>query len=285
MGQDRKLLEKLLIKITEWANEEGNEWFRKELYKKYSFSYDNSVIEEKINSIEKYLLLDSQKSIDYTGIKDTNVQSQLVKDCIEMNRYRIGTVRHSIEFEQYCLFAHFQAEELLNYFFNIRHKQNIDAIIDEILNFNPGAKLKRDIKIVSSVDYKVKLVAYYKMEFLNVDLYSLLWDLSEIRNNLSHRSSLKLIDEDKILNDYKVNHFHINKVKFSDLPPDLLEVYKKGKILMILKDRDFQLIYNTIDNLKNSVLVNLNNRIFKKKVTLGDSPAFKKFFQDNNKKS
>ena len=77
---------------------------------------------DKINRIEKYLGLDysvdAQNSvIDYSYIKDEKVKNQLISDNREMMRFRYGTRYHEIDFDEFCRFAHLQAEMLLNYYY------------------------------------------------------------------------------------------------------------------------------------------------------------------------
>ena len=85
----------------------------------------NSVLssDKRIEHIEKYLGLDyyvdNQKSIiDYSFIQEPEVRAQLISDNREMMRFRYGTRYHAISFDEFCRYAHLQAEMLLNYFYD-----------------------------------------------------------------------------------------------------------------------------------------------------------------------
>jgi hypothetical protein len=127
MPQNKEDLDKLLLFISEIANEPNNEWFKAKLvtkiFEKQVVELDKSgnsdtIIADNIESIRRYLMLDVMPIIDYSDILDTRIRDQLYRDCIEMSKYRLGKINNCINFDEFCRYAHLQAEELLNYFYH-----------------------------------------------------------------------------------------------------------------------------------------------------------------------
>src|SRR5690349_471649 len=114
MAQKKEDLQKLLELIDKWANEEGNDWFRNELIKRYSqTNYLSSAsdprivnIGQNVEIIQRYLMLDIIPVIDYSDIAESNVRNQLFRDCIEMGKYRLGKINHKVDFDEFCRYAH-----------------------------------------------------------------------------------------------------------------------------------------------------------------------------------
>lgn len=213
-------LEQLLPIIIKWANQE--EWFKKELvriFKEENNNSSTSLIEEKITNIEKYLLLNGTHNIDYKLINNPHVRDQLIRDSYEMSRYRVGLIKHDIQFEEFCRYAHMQCEELLNYFFLERHNKRLSNIIDEIKNFNEKALIK-DPRSISEIGYTIKLVALYKMQVITPEVYQTCWKLNEIRNNISHRntSDKKVLNTDtlKFFTESNYDHVYSMLMRFLD---------------------------------------------------------------------
>lgn len=241
MPQKKEDLEKLLKLLQTWANEKGNEWFKKELIRIFNSEniHSSSMIEEKITHIEKYLLLDGVKVIDYTSIKNNKqVRDQLTRDSFEMSRYRVGLIKHDIHFEEFCRYAHMQCEELLNYFFLERHNKVLSSIISEIKAFNERAIIKADVRRVSEIGYTIKLIAFYNMQCITYDVYQTCWRLNEIRNNISHRSTT---EKKEVAND---------SVRF-------------------LSDANYDLVFVAVEKFLTAVTANISAQVTKKeKVTV-----------------
>jgi|GEM_PF-2474070 len=179
MAQDRKQLEALLSFIEKLGREPGNEWFTEELKTKYSSTTavpssgnqfilsDIEKLKKRISNIEKYLgldfALDSAKSIiDYCWIEDDDVRTQLISDNREMMRYRYGTRSHKIDFFEFCKYAHFQAEMLLNYFYEPQGAITIESVKSRIQTYYKKAEYKRPINSVSDIDYFIKSNAFFR---------------------------------------------------------------------------------------------------------------------------
>ena len=120
----------------------------------------------RIDKIEKYLGLDykldginpketNYSEIDYSFIPRENIQNQLISDFREMLRYRYGTRSHKADFYEFCRYAHFQLEALLNEFLRISciedGKLNDDKV-KEYIN-----KKDSEYKSIEEIPYTLKL--------------------------------------------------------------------------------------------------------------------------------
>lgn len=150
-----------------------------------------SINDDRVKHIEKYLGLDyyvdNQPSlIDYSFIKENDIRAQLISDNREMMRFRYGTRYHEIKFDEYCRYTLFQAEMLLNYFYDKKNDGDIHKIIDHILTYNPQAKIQ-NVESLSAISFAVKLWALRNQFDVYVPIS--IWDkVREARNMLSHRS-------------------------------------------------------------------------------------------------
>lgn len=220
MAQNREQLEKLLEFLVQLGQEPENAWFVEELKTRYfnekknSATHDQSSafsekdiqnLRKRISNIEKYLGLDfetdkADSTIDYSKIQDKEVRDQLLSDNREMMRYRYGTRSHKIDFYEFCKYAHFQAEMLLNYVYEPIGSATIEDCKNHISQFNKNAKFDEKIKTVSDISYSYKLWAFCS-EFFHVDgVYPSgtqkqgkpYWTLNyvrEARNEVNHRGT------------------------------------------------------------------------------------------------
>ena len=232
--------------------------------------------DKRIEHIERYLGLDyyvdNQKSIiDYSFIQEPEVRAQLISDNREMMRFRYGTRYHAICFDEFCRYAHLQAEMLLNYFYDLKN-DNIKSVIEHIKNFNPTANLDT-AKSLGSISYNSKLWAF-KTEF-NIDfkVYTILDYLRKVRNDSSHRSSEK---EEKSIHDYRkqlvnmgmplkqdgeVDYYKLEdgspkKILYSNMVNNK-DWYKEYLYLIWLHNKSYDSVVNAIEALKHNVRINL----------------------------
>ena len=232
--------------------------------------------DKRIEHIEKYLGLDyyvdNQKSIiDYSFIQEPEVRAQLISDNREMMRFRYGTRYHAISFDEFCRYAHLQAEMLLNYFYDYKN-DNIKSVIAHIKKFNPTANLDT-AKSLGSISYNSKLWAF-KTEF-NIDfkVYTILDYLRKIRNDSSHRSSEK---EEKSIHDYRkqlvnmgmplkqdgeVDYYKLEdgspkKILYSNMVNNK-DWYKEYLYLIWLHNESYDSVVNVVEVLKHNVRINL----------------------------
>ena len=266
---DEKL--KTTIKLIVQLSKENPEFYT-ELCKALGIgSTPNTISSDKrIEHIEKYLGLDyyvdSQQSIiDYSFIMEPEVRAQLISDNREMMRFRYGTRYHSICFDEFCRYAHLQAEMLLNYFFD-QVNSNIKAIIDHIKKYNPTALFKDKVKSLGDISYNSKLWAF-KAEFsMDYETYSILDNIRRIRNESSHRS---LDKEEKSIHDYKkllvnmgmplksngdVDFYKLEegsqKMNVYNSMVKNVDWYKDYKYLIWLHEESFEKVINAIEELQ-----------------------------------
>lgn len=184
---------------------------------------------DKINRIEKYLGLDysvdAQNSvIDYSYIKDEKVKNQLISDNREMMRFRYGTRYHEIDFDEFCRFAHLQAEMLLNYYYVTTCNSDLNLIKDRIKKYNSNADVSKSKIPPNDIDFNVKLWAFNK-EYKGRINFMLLNCLRKVRNGVSHRST----EQEQLfcISDYKKHLINLGfKLKEDGLPQ--LNWYDKG---------------------------------------------------------
>ena len=240
----------------------------------------NSVLssDKRIEHIEKYLGLDyyvdNQNSIiDYSFIQEPEVRAQLISDNREMMRFRYGTRYHAISFDEFCRYAHLQAEMLLNYFYD-KKDVNIEGAKEHIRNYNSKVTFKDNLKSLGEISYNAKLWAF-KAEFtMDYNTNTVLDYLRKVRNGSSHRSPE---NEEKNIHDLRkqlvnigmplqsngeVNTFKleegstkynvfINVVKKSDW-------YYEYLYLIWLHEESFDSVIYAIESLKHTVRKNLS---------------------------
>lgn len=226
--------------------------------------------DKRIENIENYLGLDyyvdnQPPLIDFSFIQENDVRNQLISDNREMMRFRYGTRYHSICFNEFCRYAHLQAEMLLNYYYD-KKNDSIDGVISHIKKFNPTAKFKDNVKNIGEISYNTKLWAV-KMEFdIDYKIYIVLEYLRRIRNESSHRSPEN--EENSILN-YKKILLNMGMPLKSDGDIDFYKLeegstemnlynnvvnnkaeYKEYKYLIWLHIQSFDKVINTLERLK-----------------------------------
>lgn len=202
------------------------------------------VQDERVEKIANYLGLDYKldtispsetmyHELDYSFIKDSAVRDTLVSDFREMMRYRYGTRTHKADFMEFCKYAHFQLEGLINYFMETWSLDDDDkpdmaiakANIEENWPENLGKpKFKDDVKTIEDIDYfqKVtailnfleisqKLISRYQHETIYApEKIHVVFYLSEVigyirrtRNELSHRGKAKTKNIDALIEQYE----------------------------------------------------------------------------------
>ena len=232
--------------------------------------------DKRIEHIEKYLGLDyyvdNQKSIiDYSFIQEPIVRAQLISDNREMMRFRYGTRYHAVCFDEFCRYAHLQAEMLLNYFYDLKNN-NINSVIAHIKKYNPTANLD-NAKSLGSISYNSKLWAFKTEYSLDFKIYTILDYLRKIRNDSSHRS---LENEDKSILDFRKQLVNmgmplkqdgeVDYYKLEDGSPKKIlygnmvnnkDWYKEYLYLIWLHNESYDSVVNAVETLKHNVKSNL----------------------------
>lgn len=260
-------LEKLLDLIDTICGNPNYSWFKEELLNRQGVSnrgFQN--IFEKLDNIEKYLKLDGIQSIDYSEIKEDNVRSQLIADNIQMQKYRLGKIENQINFEEFCKYAHFQAEELVNYFF-----KKYFISLDSVKNAFEENKIIFDFSNINLIE---EIGYYYKMIFLcnkiqcfvkenkfkdEIKFSTVFININKIRNEISHRSSLNIkLNDDQFLDSLCRKNIDISK-KFSVYSGEDLKAYNLGKQIMFKRKTDFKEITKALYQFKTYIVYFINN--------------------------
>lgn len=129
--EDKGKIIQHLDKIEQYAQQ--HPWLLEELKRRFGsvaegFSSDDS---NRLKKIEQYLSLDYDfKQVaavaGYDYIDVPQLQEKLVLDWREMQRYRYGIAARPISYVNFCSYAHFQAEGIVNYY----HYKRDDGICD-----------------------------------------------------------------------------------------------------------------------------------------------------------
>ena len=257
---------------------EQNPEFKQEMQKMFGKATSPLGVshDERISQMLKYLGLDAHVDhmdsvIDYSFISEEVIRNTLESDNREMIRFRYGTRYHAICFDEFCRYAHLQAEMLINYFY---YKK--DAVIDNIVNhlkqYNPKIIIKENIKTLGEISYSSKLWAFNNE--LKLDYYknSILGYIRKIRNDSSHRSPEKEVFTIKEYRDKLIKMGMPLKsdgdVAFNKLDKTQKKVYYKEvmnegwyddyKYLVWLNEESFDKVNNTIDHLRQKVKDNIS---------------------------
>ena len=232
---------KSLLKFIETAiNTEGNEWFHDELalliYKRIILEKDYDVklaamLLKEVGSIKKYIDNKIIPIIDFREITDIYTRYQLEADVIEMGKYRLGIVESETPFKDFCRFAHYQSENLVNYYYQKKF-DSMPNIIKFIVNYNEYAANKMNtesLKFVFQINHNYKFIAITNCHSFDIKIKNTLYLVSQVRNNESHRSGKS----------YKTNDFEYNK---------------------FINDKDYNSVYNSLSYLYDIVVENTRDK-------------------------
>lgn len=252
---------------------EQNPEFKQEMQKMFgpTSSVSNSNNDVRIAHIVKYLGLDvyvdnKDSVIDYSFISEKDIRDKLESDNREMIRFRYGTRYHAICFDEFCRYAHLQAEMLLNYYY-YKKDAGIDIIVSHIKQYNPKVTIKENIKTLGEISYSSKLWAFNNEFKLDYYTNNILDYIRKIRNDSSHRSPKK---EELTIREYKdkltklgMPLYPDGEVAFNKLDKTHKKIYygevmKEGwyddyKYLVWLNEKSFDKVITTLDNLKQIV--------------------------------
>lgn len=276
MKYKKENLIKLLRLVEEISKQPGNKWFLERLQNKFSekTSESNSgaeSLEAKINLIRDYLAIDLNRVIDYLYFEEPARES-LFRDCIEMGRYEKGTPNHKIDFGEFCRYAHLQGEEMINYFFNKISNQNVNIVDQFIQEKVAGYKPTKKPTEIHHIFYTHKLSAFKSISQMSKKSIDVFWFLNEYRNELSHRNSLTNSSEDKDLVLFEKSGFTVEQFDFNKLDNEQRKIYNRGKYIITKRKKDFNLIYDSIEELKKQIIELLSEKkeLPSSKSTLGN---------------
>jgi hypothetical protein len=254
----KESLEKLLTLIDEICKKEENFWFKESLMTLLLKTETKSDIIIKLKAIEKYLKIDGLEIIDYSNISNEKVRNQLFRDSVEMSKYRLGKINDTINFDEFCRYAHLQAEELINYYYSEKFYGNLYYVKEFILKHLPTYKLRETITSLNEINYSSKLSAFikeYKLE--KGQLKSTLEFLSNLRNELSHRNSNEINDDGAILTQIQIKNLDVSSsyINYSLTSKEDQKLFTKGRFIYLKRKQDYNEILVNLNYLKEAILL------------------------------
>ena len=199
MGQDKKQLTKLLKFVKDLYDDPDN--------KEFAAGVDAIVLNrlaittnEKIAKIKDALELRADPSIDYAFVKDIFVQRQLIIDNLRMENVLLNLSMPERErYDNFCVNAFLQVENILNYYYCEKFGKDLDAILADIEEATQYDKYPfkrvpgKTYYYVSEIAIVSKIQAFCNRFFPfnpNVKDYTAtdLHKLRNIRNDIFHRA-------------------------------------------------------------------------------------------------
>ena len=205
-----------------------------------------TISDERVGKIEQYLGLDYRldtiattdtiyQQLDYSFIQSTAVKDMLVSDFREMMRYRYGTRSHKADFTEFCKYAHYQLEELVNYFmeaWSLNEHDEVDiAIAKQNIEDNWPEKwskpiFRKEVNAIVDIDYYHKATAVltylgisnnvvsnqyetsYSTETIYIPFFlnDVVSYIRRTRTALNHRESKKCQDINQLIEQFKRQH-------------------------------------------------------------------------------
>lgn len=262
MGQSKENLKLLLEFIANLLEQEGNEWFHDELANLIS----KKIISEKdaeislaavqfreLGSINKYIENGLIPLIDFSDILDTDIKFTLERDCIEMGKCRFSHFGKNQSFYEFCKFAFFQIEQLVNYYIVKKNNNSFSEAVEYIKKYNDQAKTEYK-KTVSSIAFSNKLYAIKNQTGMNKELKGILDKVSYARNNSLHRSSELDSSSRTLYSDFN----KAIKRKKEERDQKEKEIIKDYYFYRFIEERNYNDVTTSIVELKRIVVENLN---------------------------
>lgn len=218
-------LDRLLALLPHLLKAEGNEWFRAAVKKIVRESEGETVVaKDTLHSYSEvgdhYLIINPNAwLIDYDDIPDEKVRTQLKVDCFEMARNRLGRGNHAHtpDFDEFCRYAHLQVEELVNYYYHKKFRNVIADMIKDVTTYNQGAIGKIEtVKGLNQIGILYKIWALNDKLGLGGDSKNIMTQLCYLRNDLSHRSSMTIKQDERIFEDFERKNGPIRDLVFSE---------------------------------------------------------------------
>ena len=218
--------------------------------------------------IRSHLEIRENVSIDYDFIKNDRVKKQLIRDNLKMENSRLDIqIKSDTErFYNFCVEAFYQIEELVNYFFITKHPLDAVAYL-KTKNSQINAVESDFLKIeISKKLYVVESLFYYGQVDANgrtIRYESTINLIRDVRNEDSHRCNIieqdneqlvqKYIDLLKKIKDFNEANKNTNpKVYYQKNNDDKL-VEKQAKLINFIKDKNYNLVRDTVFELVNKI--------------------------------
>jgi hypothetical protein len=204
-------------------------------------------------------------TIDYSWIANTRVQKQLIQDNMRMESSILSQeVNESQRFYSFCAFAFYQIEELINFYYF--SKYTLDDFKTYLISNNSTLteyqkKTITDAETLSKIESQKKLYAFENQFFYGQKktdgspkyYESVIDKIRKIRNEDVHRCSVIEHDSDGILD----KNNSVKMKSYQELTEEDKEVKKKAKLILFLRERNFNLVRDTIKSIKEIVVHDL----------------------------
>jgi|GEM_PF-2717296 len=264
----RESLSKLLAIIKQIVDDSENTWFKNRLIEMVVINEDSiSTLSRKMSKIETHLSLDGIEMLDYNDIEDEKTRNQLIADSIQMQKYRLGKIDNKIDFAEYCRYAHYQAEELINYFFNrkfhfVRDAQSYFELYNDVLKEEwktfEAIPYFRKMKVITAQIKVIKEIMGLKD---GLNLNDILYKVNDVRNEKSHRSSLLIVkSEDDVLREIEMKGIDLQKWNHFEKGSENYSLYNKGKAVIFKREQNFASIQKAIYQLKTMIVHLLDDK-------------------------
>lgn len=199
MGQDKKQLIKLLAFVKDLYDDSDNKEFAAGI-NAIVLNHLAITTNEEIEKIKNALELRADSSIDYSFVKDIFVQRQLKIDNLRMENVLLNlSIPERGRYDNFCVNAFLQVENILNYYYCEKFGKDLDAILTDIENATKKDKYpfervpNKTYYYVSEIPIASKIQAFCNQFFPfdpNVKDYTAtdLHKLRNIRNDIFHRA-------------------------------------------------------------------------------------------------
>lgn len=276
MAQSKEDLEKLFELVKAVSEEPGNEWINEKFKQHFG---DNSTLNPSENSgfkelkndteyIRQSLNIKGDVTINYNFIAEQRIKKQLLKDNLRMENSRLDNnfPNETDRFYNFCVNAFYQIEELVNYFYLTKH--GLDKVTKHLNSIYD--KIKPD-EVFSKIIIANKIIAfekefYYKKNEKGENIYfdSIITQIKNTRNEDSHRCNVIEKDEVIILKEFKDLMALISTAKnkgdtYKKKPKDY-DIESKKKLMDFIKEKNFNLVRVTVNDVALKVLQNLENK-------------------------
>lgn len=266
MNLRKEDLVKLIELIKEISAMPENFWFKEQVISvlgNKGFAPQSQVnaqsFEGKLDLIHTYLKIDLERIINYSEFSEPT-REQLFRDNIEMLRFQKGFPSHKVDFTEFCRYAHLQAEEMINYFFNKISGGLISEVEAFIRNYSAKYNPEKKPSQIHQIYYVNKLIAFRNAQsVLTKPAYDILFFINEVRNEASHRNSLSISQEDKYLENYYKEGFNRKSINLVEATFKQKDIYNRGQFVIKKRNQNFNEIIEALENLKLSVLEAVKN--------------------------
>ena len=201
MGQDKKQLTQLLAFVKGLYDNPDNKEFAAGIQ---AIVLNDLAIttNEGIDKIKKALEIRADSSIDYSFVDDIFVKRQLIIDNLRMENVLLNlSMSEKERYENYCVNAFLQVENILNYYYIKKFNKDINAILSDIEDTTQYDKYpfkripSKTYYYVSEIAIASKIQGFCNQFFpyspsTKDYTASNLHKLRNIRNDISHRAGM-----------------------------------------------------------------------------------------------